>query len=234
MGIWRRGCDTRGASGGHGNRIGCLARGRMSRQGEMPEMCGPLAIACERTSAFNGVAWTGVRGCVRLEQRQHPFGAIGSPDCDVAPVGVAQRYRIVFETVVRRHFATVAGLMANPDGVNGAGLLVVSDLKLQTPASSTRAHFGISEPNQLAATGATTTDIRFSTHQWNGNRGSDPGVSVLSAWHHPRHVARGQIKRTRGGGRGLATAALVIGYLQLAVTVGVISFAAILVALGAQ
>ena len=48
------------------------------------------------------------------------------------------------------------------------------------------------------------------------------------------HVARGQIKRTREGGRGLATAALVIGYLQVAVTVGVIGVAAILVALGAQ
>ena len=48
------------------------------------------------------------------------------------------------------------------------------------------------------------------------------------------HVARGQIKRTGEGGRGLATAALVIGYLQVAVTVGVIGVAAILVALGAQ
>jgi len=48
------------------------------------------------------------------------------------------------------------------------------------------------------------------------------------------HVARGQIKRTGEGGRGLATAALVIGYLQLAVTVGVIGVAAFLVAVGAQ
>jgi hypothetical protein len=48
------------------------------------------------------------------------------------------------------------------------------------------------------------------------------------------HVARGQIKRTREGGRGLATAALVIGYLQVAVMVAVIGVAAILVALGAQ
>lgn len=48
------------------------------------------------------------------------------------------------------------------------------------------------------------------------------------------HVARGQIKRTGEGGKGLATAALVIGYLQLAVTVGVIAMAAILVAAGAQ
>ncbi len=47
-------------------------------------------------------------------------------------------------------------------------------------------------------------------------------------------VARRQIKRTREGGRGLATAALVIGYLQVAVTVGVIGVAAVLVALGAQ
>ena len=48
------------------------------------------------------------------------------------------------------------------------------------------------------------------------------------------HVARGQIKRTGEGGRGLATAALVIGYLQVAVTVGVIAVAAFLVAVGAQ
>lgn len=48
------------------------------------------------------------------------------------------------------------------------------------------------------------------------------------------HVARGQIKRTREGGKGLATAALVIGYLQVAVIVAVIAMAAILVALGAQ
>lgn len=48
------------------------------------------------------------------------------------------------------------------------------------------------------------------------------------------HIARGQIKRTREGGRGLATAALIIGYLQLAVTVGVILVAALLVGLGAQ
>jgi hypothetical protein len=48
------------------------------------------------------------------------------------------------------------------------------------------------------------------------------------------HVARAQIKRTGEGGRGLATAALVIGYLQVAVTVGVIAVAAFLVAVGAQ
>ena len=48
------------------------------------------------------------------------------------------------------------------------------------------------------------------------------------------HVARGQIKRTGEAGKGLATAALIIGYLQLAVTVGIIAVAAILVAFGAQ
>ena len=48
------------------------------------------------------------------------------------------------------------------------------------------------------------------------------------------HVARGQIKRTREGGRGLATAALIIGYLQVAVMVAVIGMAAVLVALGAK
>jgi Domain of unknown function (DUF4190) len=48
------------------------------------------------------------------------------------------------------------------------------------------------------------------------------------------HVARGQIKRTGEGGKGLATAALILGYLQLAATVGVVLVAAILVAAGAQ
>jgi hypothetical protein len=48
------------------------------------------------------------------------------------------------------------------------------------------------------------------------------------------HVARGQIKRTGEGGKGLATAALILGYLQLAVMVGVVLVAAILVALGAH
>ncbi|HTI75722.1 MAG TPA: DUF4190 domain-containing protein [Mycobacterium sp.] len=48
------------------------------------------------------------------------------------------------------------------------------------------------------------------------------------------HVARGQIKRTGEGGKGLATAALIVGYLQVALTVAVIGVAAILVAAGAQ
>ncbi|MGX9790671.1 DUF4190 domain-containing protein [Mycobacterium sp. MMS18-G62] len=48
------------------------------------------------------------------------------------------------------------------------------------------------------------------------------------------HVARGQIKRTGEGGQGLATAALIIGYLQVAAIVGVVGTAAVLVALGAQ
>jgi peptidyl-prolyl cis-trans isomerase B (cyclophilin B) len=48
------------------------------------------------------------------------------------------------------------------------------------------------------------------------------------------HMARGQIRRTREGGQGLATAALIIGYLQVAVIVGVVALAAVLVALGAK
>jgi peptidyl-prolyl cis-trans isomerase B (cyclophilin B) len=48
------------------------------------------------------------------------------------------------------------------------------------------------------------------------------------------HLARGQIKRTGEGGKGLATAALILGYLQLAATVGVVLVAAILVAAGAR
>jgi hypothetical protein len=47
-------------------------------------------------------------------------------------------------------------------------------------------------------------------------------------------LARGQIKRTREGGRGLATAALIIGYLQVAAIVAVVGVAAVLVAHGAQ
>ena len=58
-----------------------------------------------------------------------------------------------------------------------------------------------------------------------------PATAILAAL---ADLARGQIKRTREGGSGLATAALVIGYLQVAVMVGVIGVAAILVALGAQ
>lgn len=48
------------------------------------------------------------------------------------------------------------------------------------------------------------------------------------------HVARGQIKRTGEGGKGLATAALIIGYLQVAMTLAVIGVAVVLVALGAR
>jgi peptidyl-prolyl cis-trans isomerase B (cyclophilin B) len=48
------------------------------------------------------------------------------------------------------------------------------------------------------------------------------------------HVARGQIKRSGEGGRGLATAALILGYLQVAVIVGVVGVAGVLVGLGAQ
>ena len=48
------------------------------------------------------------------------------------------------------------------------------------------------------------------------------------------HVARGQIKRTGEGGKGLATAALILGYLQVAVIVGIVGVAVILVAAGAQ
>lgn len=48
------------------------------------------------------------------------------------------------------------------------------------------------------------------------------------------HVARGQIKRTREGGKGLASAALIIGYLQVAAIVAVFGIVAVLVALGAR
>ena len=48
------------------------------------------------------------------------------------------------------------------------------------------------------------------------------------------HLARGQIKRSGEGGRGLATAALILGYLQAAVIVAMFGVVAVLVALGAQ
>jgi hypothetical protein len=48
------------------------------------------------------------------------------------------------------------------------------------------------------------------------------------------HLARGQIKRSGEGGRGLATAALILGYLQVGVIVMMIGVVAVLVALGAQ
>jgi hypothetical protein len=48
------------------------------------------------------------------------------------------------------------------------------------------------------------------------------------------HVARGQIKRSGEGGRGLATAALILGYLQVAAIVVMIGVAGVLVGLGAQ
>jgi peptidyl-prolyl cis-trans isomerase B (cyclophilin B) len=48
------------------------------------------------------------------------------------------------------------------------------------------------------------------------------------------HVARGQIKRSGEGGRGLATAALILGYLQVAVIVVMVGVAGVLVGLGAQ
>ena len=48
------------------------------------------------------------------------------------------------------------------------------------------------------------------------------------------HLARGQIRRTGEGGRGLATAALVIGYSPIIIAIVVFIGAAILVALGAK
>jgi hypothetical protein len=137
---------------------------------------------------------------------------------------------------------------ANPMGVNRAGLPLVSRLNVGNTGTlyqllvprertniSTGAHFGISEPNRLAAIGAPTTDLRFSAgHQWNGDRGSDRGVCVLSDWDHPRSCGARADQTDPRRRKGLATAALVTGYLQVAVTVGVIGVAAILVALGAR
>jgi peptidyl-prolyl cis-trans isomerase B (cyclophilin B) len=48
------------------------------------------------------------------------------------------------------------------------------------------------------------------------------------------HLARGQIKRSGEGGRGLATAALILSYLQASVIVVMFAVVALLVALGAQ
>jgi len=104
-------------------------------------------------------------------------------------------------------------LMARPERVNRVGLALVSQSNVRTtrelhqvliPRERTNilmgVHFGVSKPHQLAAIGATTTDLRFSAaHQWNGDRGSDPGVSVLSDWDHPRPCrARADQADTRG------------------------------------
>ena len=61
-----------------------------------------------------------------------------------------------------------------------------------------------------------------------------PTVALYIRWASAGHVAQGQIKRDGEEGKWLATAALILGYLQLAATVGVVLVAAILGALGAQ
>jgi hypothetical protein len=107
VGVSGRRGEARGASGGGGSRIADVARDRESRPAKRAEAGCSLAIARERPSALNRVAWTGVSGSFRLEHWQHPLGAIGSPVCDKATVFFAQGYPIVFDTVVRCHFSTV-------------------------------------------------------------------------------------------------------------------------------
>ena len=92
---------------------------------------------------------------------------------------------------------------------------------------------GISKPTRLAS--GTAAAIRPDAgHQCNGHRGPDLVFVFFPLGIIFGHVARGQIKRTGEGGQGLATAALVIGYLQVILIVAVIGMAAVLVALGAQ
>ncbi|MEN3318459.1 MAG: hypothetical protein V7643_1860 [Mycobacterium sp.] len=86
MGVRGRRCDARSTSGGCGGRIIDLARGSMRRQSKSAEVRGSLAIDRKRQGAPDRGTWTGVRGSFRLEQVQHPLGAIGSPMRDEATV----------------------------------------------------------------------------------------------------------------------------------------------------
>jgi hypothetical protein len=68
---------------------------------------GSLAIDRKRQGAPDRGTWTGVRGSFRLEQVQHPLGAIGSPMRDEATVVCAQRYVVGFSiAVLQKHCFT--------------------------------------------------------------------------------------------------------------------------------
>src|SRR5262249_54094664 len=52
----------------------------------------PLPPARESPDTLDCLARPGVGGSLRLEQRQHPLGAIGGPESDEAAVFFAQRH----------------------------------------------------------------------------------------------------------------------------------------------
>jgi hypothetical protein len=81
----------RGVSGGCGNRIADLACGCVSRPGKKAQLPCPLAPKREGPDGLDCLARTGVRGSLRLKQRQHSLGAIGSPKSAKAAVFFAQR-----------------------------------------------------------------------------------------------------------------------------------------------
>src|SRR5262249_1769087 len=69
-----------------------LACGCVTRPGKGAQSRRPLSPAREGPDALDCLARTGVRGSFRLEQRQHPLGAIGSPESNKAAVFIAQRH----------------------------------------------------------------------------------------------------------------------------------------------
>jgi hypothetical protein len=85
-----RRCVGRSTSGSRGNRIADLACGCVRRPGKGAQLPCPLAPAREGSGALDRLARAGVSGSLGLEQRQHPLGAIGSPEGDTSAVFVAQ------------------------------------------------------------------------------------------------------------------------------------------------
>lgn len=72
-----RRCVGRSASGGGSSRIADLACGYASRPGERARLPCPNPKREGPGGALDCLARTGVRGSLRLKQRQHPLRAIG-------------------------------------------------------------------------------------------------------------------------------------------------------------
>jgi hypothetical protein len=89
-----RRCVGRGASGSCGNRVADPACGCVSRPGKRAQLPCPLAPEREGPGALDRFARAGVRGSLGLEQRQHPLGAIGSPECDTSAVFFAHGHLV--------------------------------------------------------------------------------------------------------------------------------------------
>jgi len=87
----RRSGEARRACGRCCRLIGDLARRSESGQGERAQMRGPLPAVPEGPDALDGLPRAGVRGSFRLEQREHPLGAVGGPEPDLAEVFLGQR-----------------------------------------------------------------------------------------------------------------------------------------------